>query len=216
MAGAPRVPHPELRELLFADLDPATARQRFGAVESLRTLADAAVAGDRRSVAAGMTRVLGDRPETRTRLQAFTIARAAGVAPPPDEADVARGVIVDMGFDEGTDTLAGYEDGSARYFNHAGAAVIWDARGDADIGLAIRALLEAGQAIAEATGLLEGRRPGPPDAGTAAIWVLTDAGIHAGIGPAVGLSSSPLGEPIIDAAVRLMTLLMDRSESAGR
>ena len=161
------MPHPELRELLFADLAPAEALVRFAEVEPLRALADAAGRGDAPAARRQLDALLaGPGVETRLRLQAWTLARAAGIAPPADDAHVARGVVVDMGLDEGTDTLAGYADGSARYFNQSGAAVVWDAPGDAAIGAAIRQLLAAGQAIVDATGPLDGPRPPVPGPGS--------------------------------------------------
>jgi hypothetical protein len=91
---------------------------------------------------------------------------------------------------------------------------VWDIAGDAEVGEAIRGLLAAGQAVADGTGVLEGTRPPAPGAGGAAIWVLTDAGVHLGVGPAGPLQSDRLGGPLIAAAVRLMQLLMGRSQAA--
>lgn len=214
MSPPGRVPYPDLRELLFADLPPADAATRFAKVDAIRSLAEAAGRRDGDGVRRGLDAVIALGSETRVRLQAWTLARAAAFAPSPDEARIARAVIVDMGLDAGTDTLAAYQDGTARYFNQSGATVIWEVPGDAAIGGAIRDLLEAGQAIADATEVLDGARPPTPGPGMAAIWVLTDGGIHSGIGPAGPLTEDALGGPLIAAAVTLMNLLVQRASTA--
>ena len=43
------------------------------------------------------------------------------------EDPLVRGVVLDVHVTDGLDTLAGYADGTARYLNHSGKAIIWDA-----------------------------------------------------------------------------------------
>jgi hypothetical protein len=204
-----RVALPDIRELLFADLPPLAAIERFGAVPDMHALAQAVVREDADAARAAFA-PLAEGPGTRTRLQAWSLARRVGIEPPPETAHRARGVVVDIGLDGGTDTLAGFEDGSARYLNQGGGAVVWDMR-DPHIDEAVRALIAAGQAVADASGPLDGPRPPAPDRGAGAIWILTDAGVHAGIGPFGALSADPLGGPVIAAATGLMRLLVERS-----
>ncbi len=146
-----------------------------------------------------------------------------------------EGSFVDVGFDAGTDTLAAYEDGTARYLNQAGGGIVWETA-DETIGASIEALIQAGQAVAERSGALDGPRPPAPPAGGASIWLLTDGGIHLGSGPfgalaqspcpsrradplvpssrTVSRSADPLGGPVIAAATELMRLLIERSATA--
>jgi hypothetical protein len=223
MTERERVPLGPIRELLFADLDVAGVRRVFGGAApvdidapdpapALLGLADAVEAADRDTAEQCLRVLIGAGAESRVRLQAWSLARAAGVAPRADARRV-RGVIVEMGLDQGVDSVAAYEDGSARYLNQGGGGVFWEATEPegGEIRSAIGRLLEAAQAVADVTGPLESRRPGPPQEGAAAIWLLTDAGIHLGTGPADALTQDQLGGPVIAAAVGLMSALIDRS-----
>ena len=204
---------PGIRELLFADLPPLTAIETFAAVADLRDLARAAAREDEALAHEILTRIVDGTTESRVRLQAWSLARRAGIEPPSDDAGRVRGVVVDVGFDAGTDTLAGYEDGTARYLNQGGGGIVWETA-DQAIGAQIRALLEAGQAVAERSGPLDGPRPPAPPSGGASIWLLTDGGIHLGTGPFGALAADSLGGPVIAAATELMRLLIERSGTA--
>src|SRR5262245_59582912 len=93
-----RVPHPETRELLFADLAPSVAATTFAAFAPMRALAEAAARGDTDATRAALAQLLAEPDvETRMRLQAWACARAAGVAPPDATAHRALGVVIDMG-----------------------------------------------------------------------------------------------------------------------
>ena len=221
-----RVPLGPIRELLFADLDVAGVRRVFGAsrpvdidapdpAPALLGLADAVEGADRVTAEQCLRLLIGSGFESRVRLQAWTLARVVGLEPRADARRV-RGVIVEMGLEQGVDTVAAFEDGSARYLNQGGGGVFWDAAepDGGEVRAAISRLLETAQVVADATGPLDGRRPGPPAQGSAAIWLLTDGGIHLGTGPADVLTQDGLGGPVISAAIGLMTALIDRSRQA--
>lgn len=214
MAGAP---HPELRELLFADLPPARAREVFRrggpATSAMVELADAAIAGDAVAASAALARIRDGDRESRLRLQAWSLARAAGVTPSDDEASEVLGVVVDMGLEEGLDTLAAFADGSARYLNHSGSAIVWEVP-DIAVGERTRALLAAAEAVIPVTGPLDAPRPGPPGEGGAMISVLTPGGLHVGAGSIHALSRDSRGGPVIEAGAALMGLLVDRAMQA--
>jgi hypothetical protein len=212
--GGDRVALPEIRELLFADLPPLTAMETFATIPDLRDLAQAAAREDGAGARSSLDRVLEGAPESRIRLQAWSLARRVGIEPPPEEARHVRGVVVDVGFDAGTDTLAGFEDGTARYLNQGGGGIVWETQ-DATISAAIQALLSAGQAVADRSGPLDGPRPPLPPAGGASIWLLTEGGIHLGTGPFGALAADSLGGPVIGAATELIRLLIERSQSSG-
>ncbi|HEX7473522.1 MAG TPA: hypothetical protein VF323_10600 [Candidatus Limnocylindrales bacterium] len=207
-----------MRDLLFADLDAEGATRVFGLGPRPSPLAAMAAAVSRHDVPAArvaLADVLIRHPETRLWLQAWTLAREAGL-PPSETAHRARGVVVEMGLESGVDTVACYDDGSARYVNQAGGEVFWDGH-TADVAIlsAVDTLLAAGQAIADATVPLDGRRPGPPGPGSASIAVLTEGGAHLGAGPADPFALDPLGGPAIDAALMLMIALIDVSQKGG-
>ena len=211
------VPHPELRELLFADLPPVQAREVFlrggPATSAIVELADAAIAGDAAAAAVALARIRDGDHESRLRLQAWSLARAAGVMPSGDEAAEVLGVVVDMGLEEGLDTLAAFADGSARYLNHSGSAIVWEVP-DMAVGERARALLAAAEAVIPVTGPLDGPRPAPPGEGGAMISVLTPGGLHVGAGSIHALSRDSRGGPVIDAGAALMGLLVDRATQA--
>ena len=201
---------PEVRELLFADLPPLTAIETFAAAADLRDLAQASAREDEAGAREILARIVDGTTESRVRLQAWSLARRVGIEPPPDDARRVRGVVVDVGFDAGTDTLAGYDDGTARYLNQGGGGIVWETV-DESIGVSIQGLIQAGQAVAERSGPLDGPRPPAPPSGGASIWLLTDGGIHLGSGPFGALAADPLGGPVIAAATDLMRLLIERS-----
>lgn len=215
---AEAAPLPGIRDLLFADLDSASALRVFGLGPRPEPIAVMAAAVNRRDLPAArvaLADVLIRHPETRVWLQAWTLAREAGL-PPSDSALRPRGVVVEMGLDGGVDTVAGYDDGSARYLNHAGGGVFWDAQtADVAIIAAIDTLLAAGQVVADSTPLLAGPRPGPPPRGAAMVAVLTEGGVYLGTGSADGFAQDPLGGPVIAAAIKLMVALIDMSQKGG-
>ena len=64
--------------------------------------------------------------ETRSRIQAWTVLRELGEAPPAKQADDVLGVVVEISINEGVVIIAGYSDGAARYFFSRGGGVIGD------------------------------------------------------------------------------------------
>jgi hypothetical protein len=210
---------PTTRDFLFADLDSTMALRVFGLGPRPAPIVDLATAVSRRDVPAAriaLADVLIRHPETRLWLQAWALAREAGL-PPSDSARRVRGVIVEMGLELGVDTVAGYDDGSARYLNQAGGGVFWNGRSTPDLAIVagVDALLAAGQAAVDAHVPLAAVRLGPPPHGAAMIAILTEGGIHFGAGPADVLSRDPYGGPAIAAAIKLMVALIDTSQKRG-
>ena len=224
MAAAPPPPPPgtgtppnPLRELLFADLRPAQARDVFTrggpATAYLVALADAAEARHTAGALAALAGAPAFDRETRLHLQAWTLARAAGVVPGHDAHDVL-GVVVDMGLEEGLDTLAAYADGSARYLNHSGSAVVWEVP-DMAVGQLVRALLDEAAIVVAMGAPLEGARFPPPAPGSTMISVLTRGGMYLGSGPIEAITTDPRGGPVIAAASELLALLVQRAQHAN-
>jgi hypothetical protein len=176
-------------------------------------LADAAERGDAAAAQAALARAPAADRETRLHLQAWHLARLAGMEPPPDGRDVL-GVVVDMGLDLGLDTLAGFADGSARYLNHAGSGIVWEVP-DMAVGQHVRRLLEAAGIVVSMGAPIEGERFGPPPRGHAMLSVLTRGGIYVGAGPQEAMAEDPRGGPVIAAATALLQLLVQRAGQAG-
>ena len=211
-----------LRELLFADLPPAQARSVFAnAGDAGRTLVALADAADRRDPAAARA-ALASAPawntDTRLHLQAWSLARAAGVdadANAGDDAKDVLGVVVDMGLEDGLDTLAGFADGSARYLNHSGSGIVWEVP-DMAIGQLVRQLLDSAAIVVVMGAPLEGERLQPPARGHTMLSVLTRGGIYIGAGPIESISEDPRGGPVITAATELLQTLVQRADQANR
>jgi hypothetical protein len=98
--------------------------------------------------------------EARLHLQAWHCLRMLGEPPPESIAREVKGVVVEVGLGGGVDLVAAYADHTARYWNfRAGTGIIWDAPEDTEMASLIDALLQAGEAIVENTGPLDGARP---------------------------------------------------------
>ena len=175
-----------------------------------------AAAAEGRDAPAALRSISGAPPaerETRLHLQAWHLARLAGIDPGSVGA-VPLGVVVDMHTDDGLDTVAGFADGSARYLNYSGAGVVWEAP-DPVIGGLVAALLAASAEVVAVTGPLEGERPGAPGHGGATISVLTRGGLHIGAGSVHGLTNDSRGGTVINAAAALLGELVSRASRQG-
>lgn len=122
-----------IRQRLFASQPIAELLQRMPIHEpagAFAALADAArlVAEGRRDDAIMLLRGVLDRPniETRIQLWAWSALRELGIQPDANVASEVLGVVAEVPMQDAWDTLAAYQDGSARYLNYSGAAIFWD------------------------------------------------------------------------------------------
>jgi hypothetical protein len=90
--------------------------------------------------------------ESRHVLQAWHFLRQAGFAPPPDGAKLVLGAVAELPVNGAHDVLAAYRDGTARYLNYSGKAVVWEDRSAAPIQAAISDWLARAQTIADVIG----------------------------------------------------------------
>jgi hypothetical protein len=213
------VPNPDsaLRETLFGDL-PLATWAADNVAEPWTTFSRAATClgrGDRDAAVNALQALLA-RPglESRHTLEAWNALRQAGVSPPAAEAKRVYGVVVDVPMQGGFDTLAAYEDRSARYLNFSGAAVVWDAP-DSRLDDHVRRLLAAGQELARLIGPWEDRRP-PLTPGQARISLLTPSGLHFVQAPFEALARDAMAAPVIAAATALMQTLTQVAGGANR
>lgn len=152
-----------------------------------------------------------DRLETRHLLQAWHFLRQAGCPPADNRAKLVLGAVAEMPVQGAHDVLAAYRDGTARYVNYSGQAVVWDDRSDQQVQAAINRWLIAGQVIANTVGPWEEPSLPPVAAGDARLMVLTPGGPHFGQGPAARLSASPRARPFATAATSLVELIISRA-----
>jgi hypothetical protein len=149
--------------------------------------------------------------ESRQVLQAWHFLRQVGYPPPADQAKFVLGVVAEIPVEGEHDLLAAYRDGSARYLNHSGKAVVWEDRSVSQVQAAIGTWLARGQVLAGATGPWDQPSFPPLLAGHARVMVLTPGGPQFGQGPLAGLSADPVAGSFISAAFSLMQLLISRA-----
>ena len=149
--------------------------------------------------------------ESRHVLQAWHFLRQAGQAPPADQAKLALGAVAEMPMSRAHDLLAAYRDGSARYLNYSGKAVVWEDRSVAPIQEAIDNWLTVAQQIANVIGAWDQPQLPPVPAGHARVMVLTPSGPCFGQGPAAALQADPMAGAFLGAAASLLQLIVSRS-----
>jgi hypothetical protein len=148
-----------------------------------------------------------DGIESRHTAQAWHFLRQAGYAVPADRARTVLGAVAEMPVAKGHDVLAAYTDGTARYLNYSGAALVWEDHSDTRIQRTIASWLAAAEAIASAVGTWDQPTLPPVPAGHARLAVLTPGGLRFGQGPPGSLSQDHAAGAFITAATSLLQLL---------
>jgi hypothetical protein len=146
--------------------------------------------------------------ETRVQLLA---ARRLAKEGAPEAAGRLMGVVIEVGLPEGLDVLAAYEDGTARYINYSGKLIVWDSPAVESNGL-IRELFDAGNAVVSNIGPWEGARRPAPAKGTIRLNFLCVDGLYFGEGPFEVLQADAMGGPVVAAAIKLMSYLIQATE----
>jgi len=152
-----------------------------------------------------LTKLAGDdTAESRIRALAFRSLRELGATPEPLP---LLGVIVEVGLDEGLDTLAAYADGRARYINHAaGVSVV---EGGGPIAAHVEAVIEAARPVAAAIGPWTDERRPPPGAGMLRLSFLVGDELRFGEGRLDLMAGDPMAGPVFAAATRLLVRLTE-------
>ena len=146
--------------------------------------------------------------ESRSTLQAWHFLRQAGVAPPGAEAKRVLGVIAEMPVDTGHDVLAAFRDGSVRYLNFSGKAVVIEPPSTKEVSDAVAAWFAIAEEIVAGIGPWE--EPALPNlpADNLRVMMLTPSGPHFGQGPADALSADPTVGRFLTAGVTLLQAVM--------
>jgi hypothetical protein len=202
----------ELRELLFGDVpieewagsSPDTPWIHFQDAEHAMARADVPAAE------AALHAVL-DTPalESRQYLQAWSCLRQLDRDALTALPERLYGVVLDVPLEQGYDTLAAYDDHTARYLNQGGGAIVWDIR-DPSMDALIEAVLEAARPLLATVGVWESARP-PLTADRARISMLNAEGLHFTEGAVDTIAGGPATAPVFAAGVALMSALIDRS-----
>ena len=145
--------------------------------------------------------------ESRVRILAFNALDEKFVATRPKE---LLGVVIEVGLDDGLDTLAAYSDLSARYINQSGKMIIWETT-ELAMDEKIRNLIGASQRVVEKIGSWDQARLPPPAKGLMRMTFLVSDGLYFGQGPMGALQSDPLAAPVVAAAHELLLELTSRA-----
>jgi len=165
-------------------------------------------AGDTPGAIAVLMEILRQKNlEVRIYLQAWHCLRTLGQYPDIAQAREIHGVVIEVAHERGLDIVAAYADGSARYFNYSGVAVVWDLQ-DADIDRLVSELLSIGQSLVDVSEPWDGPRPAAPPTGMVRINGLTPGGLHFGQGTFQVVSQDGLGGLALRGAFDLMQALI--------
>jgi hypothetical protein len=214
-------PELEIRDVLFGDLPISQWPSETASSDSEPWLSfakarDHLSSARTREAIALFQKILG-MPDLASRhaLQAWHFLRESGVQPDVSVAKDVLGVVVEVALPEGLDILAAYADGTARYFNHGGSAVVWDAP-DSSLLQQIESVLRAGKPVVDRIGPWEEQRPPAPPTGHARISILTPSGLYFGQAQFGALAGDPVDGVIISTATKLMQSLIAKTREQGR
>jgi hypothetical protein len=151
-----------------------------------------------------LQKVIADESiETRVKLLAYRLLSAIGQ---PVTQKELLGVVIEVGLENGLDTLAAYKDGTARYINHSGKMIVWEAD-NARAELLIDTLFEKSQEVVAKIGAWEKSRLPAPGTDNVRLSFLVSDGLYFGQGPFDVLEADAMGGPVIHAATQLMIFL---------
>jgi hypothetical protein len=214
----PTTPQFSARDFLFGDMpfsawpDASSKQQDHEPWRSFVNAREQLNAGNRAGSITTFRQILNmPNLESRHYLQAWHFLRGLGEQPTDTESKRLYGIVVEVGLQNGLDMVAAYTDGTARYFNYSGAAIIWERPNDS-LDSTIEALLHLGQRVINQIGPWEDQRPSEPPEGDVRINLLAPGGLHFGQGPFEVLERDGLGGPLIVGATQLMQELIAKSE----
>ena len=144
--------------------------------------------------------------EARQRLLAHRLLHAAES---PSSTKELLGVVIEVALEDGPDTLAAFSDGTARYINHSGKLIIWESPNTESDEL-IENLVAASETVVQQIGKWDEPRRPFPATGMVRLNFLVSDGLYFGEGPFEVLQSDPMGGPVINAAVQLMSYLVNQ------
>ncbi len=194
----------EIYNLLFCDSVAAYREQFTGDLHSYPW----SVLFDDRGSDSDLQKVLDDESlETRYRLLAAYLLRQHGQNSPRKQ---LLGIVIEVDMGDGLDTLAVYQDGSARYINYSEKMIVWDAETERSRQLSSN-LFQAAQLVVDRIGPWDGERLPPPKNGNARMTFLVTDGLYFGEGPQDALAKDGLAGPIMQDAALLMNYLINTS-----
>jgi hypothetical protein len=160
----------------------------------------------------GVVRALAENHdnESRVRLLAFRWLSARGEVPPSKE---ILGVVIEVGLEQGNDTLAAYSDGSVRYINQSGKLAVFEGAPPEVVAQA-KVLVATSQPTVAQIGAWDKPRRPPPSRGDVRLTFLVADGLYFGEGPFRLLAKDPRARQVIDAGTTLLQMCV-RAATAG-
>ncbi len=144
--------------------------------------------------------------ECRLRLLAFHLLKKMGAH---DDSKKFLGFVIEIGMDEGLDTLAVYKDGTARYINHKESMIVWETPTIESDSIMLD-IFKEGQSIVDRIGPWEGKRKMAPAYGMCRLTFLVSGDLYFGQGPFEEFQSDPMAGPVIAAATRMLVFLTQK------
>jgi hypothetical protein len=148
-----------------------------------------------------------DACESRVRLLAFRELQRRGELV---DANLLLGVILEVGLENGLDTLAIYQDGTARYINQAGGVIVWEEK-DQLLTFKIGKLMQLGEAVVAKIGPWDKDRLPPPPIGHVRLSFLVSNGLYFGEASMEVLAHDAMGGPVIQAGSEILSFLVERA-----
>ena len=144
--------------------------------------------------------------ESRQALQAWHFLRDVGVEPAPEQAKHVLGAVAEVAVAGGHDLLAAYADGSIRYLNVSGAAVVVDAP-TPELQHSAAEWLRAAEELAMVIGPWEGEQLPPLPVGHSRLTVLTPSGPHFGQARHDALQADPKAAQFLRRATTVLLIV---------
>lgn len=187
----------EIYNMLFCD-DPAAYAAKPGQAP---TAWKATLASD--DVAALRSLASDTAQEGRVRYLAFSRLRALGQKVTPK---ILLGVIVEVAFDSGLDTLAAFQEGGVRYINHSGKLVVIE--GVDSFVPRVRHLFATAQPLVDNLGPAKDARWAPPKADYVRLTFLVSDGRYFGNARADVMHADAAAGPVMLSATELMVAVI--------
>jgi hypothetical protein len=144
--------------------------------------------------------------ESRQYLQAWSALRELGVQPGAADQFRVLGVVVEVSVGSGADVVAAFADRRARYLNHAGPVIIWEAP-DHSLDNQVRDLLAAAEAAANTLPSVAARA----QCTEVLLSILTAGGCRQVQGAFDAIQADPNSGSVLKAAFQLMLALQSRT-----
>ena len=197
-----------IRQRLFASqsmselLHGLELREASGPFQSIAVAARLAAEGKKEEAKSSLHRILSvANLETRIQLWVWSALRELGDKPDGTAAWEVLGAVIEVQMKDAYDTLAAYQDGSARYLNFSGSSIFWDKTDERIKGMCQTLLKSTAQAGARAKPRMN---LSLPKSGIQ-VTLLTRSGIYVVTDPP---------EAVVGAAAFLMRELIHRSNAA--